>query len=192
MMYMRDVSARLHTLSVRDCRAQGQRLRRWRRSSRRLPSYFRTKFRSVTAQRSVFALLIRIRKELFRLYGKRRDYARSLADSRLTPISQMLKRRMASCGALALIFATVLRHFGIPVKLVHGRIRGTQRGDRHAWLKIFDPEKRKWLTVDPTRPDFFLSRQAYSMKNCADWTDLKLRTKRSRVRDLGAPARRMT
>jgi len=91
----------------------------------------------------------------------------------------MLARGMVSCGALALIFATILRKFRIPVKLIHGRIRDTARDDRHAWVQIYDPLRKRWLNIDPTSPDFMLNPRAYPLKECVDWRDLNL-TRKSR------------
>jgi len=60
-------------------------LRRWCHS-RRIPSHFWNRFRGVSDQRSISFLLRLIRKELFAVYGKKRDYARSLVDSRLMSV----------------------------------------------------------------------------------------------------------
>lgn len=146
-------------------------LRRWCRSER-VPHYFLKKFRRIRGDTNLFSLLLQIRKKLFTMYGKERDYGRSFFDSRFTPLARLLERRMASCGALVVIFGTVLRNFGVPVKFVHGRLLDTHMEDRHAWLKLYDPLHSRWVPIDPTKIDFALPQQAMELQECFDWYDM--------------------
>ena len=132
-------------------------------------------FKNITSETTVGELLTRINKELGRIYGKKRDKARSFADSRFTPLSNMLKRGMVSCGALSIIFATILRKFNVPTKLVHGRLRGQKGESRHAWLKLYNPKNKKWHAIDPTQPhrNFAIILSARQIKIYANWEDLK-------------------
>jgi hypothetical protein len=155
--------------------------RRWSKSMKRWlrfqepPRPFWNKFCDIKPEFTILKLLQRIGKELMILYGKKRNKARSFADSRFTLLPQMLKRGMVSCGALALIFCTVLRKFGIPTKLVHGRIRGQSGQNRHAWLKIYHPSKRIRLAIDPGQwhRNFQLKPSARQLKIYASWEELK-------------------
>ena len=122
---------------------------------------------------SVFVLLMRIRRVLYDIYGTKRDKAESFSDSRFASFPQILNRGMISCGALATVYGKTLRRFGIPIKFVHGKLQGQNFESRHAWLKIYDPIEKKWITADPTIGDFELSKKAIQKKIYIDWSDLK-------------------
>ncbi len=59
------------------------------------------------------------------------------------------------------------------MKLIHGKLRGSEEDDRHAWLKIYNPLNKNWFTVDVTRSDFFLHPKAYPIREYRDWSELK-------------------
>ena len=143
--------------------------------TRTIPNYFWKKFENVNSEMTVGELLRQIDRELRVIYGKKKDTARSFADSRFTPLPKMLKRGMVSCGALSIIFATVLRKFGIPVKLVHGRLKGQTGENRHAWLKLYNPVNKKWYTIDPTQwhRSFAIKPSARQIRIYADWAELR-------------------
>lgn len=137
-----------------------------------VPSHFLKKFR-VVPNTALYSLLKQIDRELTKLYKGKKDTGKSFADSRFTAVSQALKRGMVSCGALTQIYAGVLRNYGIPVKLVHGRLKG-QRGDsRHAWLRIYNPVNKKWVVVDPTNKNFTPLKTARQLKIYSTWKELR-------------------
>ncbi len=156
-------------------------LSRWRKTQS-IPLALRSRFDEVDGRYTLSRLLVRIRRELYKLYGDKRDYARSLCDSRLTPLPEMLRRGMVSCGALVVIYGGILRSLGIPVKFIHGRLRGTRREDRHAWLEVYDPNRKKWISIDLTRHNFALPPRAIKLKECVDWLDLKLKCSQRKPR----------
>lgn len=119
--------------------------------------------------------LEKIRRELFNLYGPKRDQASSFSDSRFTPLSEMIERGMISCGALSSIFSAVLRKFGIPVKLVHGILKSQdeKKSNRHSWLEVFNPKSNSWLEIDPTVRDFKRRSDAMRRKVYHNWLELK-------------------
>jgi len=84
----------------------------------------------------------------------------------------MIKRCMISCGAIAKIYTALLRRFGIPVKMVHGRIRGQRGESRHAWLKLYDPHKKRWFALDTGQKGFKLVHGARQLKIYSTWEGL--------------------
>ncbi|MFH1170370.1 MAG: transglutaminase domain-containing protein [Candidatus Vogelbacteria bacterium] len=153
---------------------QSRNLQVWSRSEK-VPKYFWNRFKDITPEITIGELLTRIDKELRKIYGKKKDLAQSFADSRFTPLPNMLKRGMVSCGALSIIFATILRKFGIPVKLVHGRLNGQRGENRHAWLKLYNSRDKKWCAIDPTQwhRNFAIKPSARQIKIYADWKELR-------------------
>jgi len=145
---------------------------RWRRHSP-MPPYFWRQLKDLPHHLNLFQLFMRIRKVVYGLYGKKRDRAHSFADSRFTPLSQMLKRGMVSCGAITAIFGTTLRKFNIPVQFVHGKLPGQKADNRHAWLKIYDSKSDIWIIVDPGTDYFELRRGAKEIKTYFNWEELK-------------------
>ncbi|OHB25554.1 MAG: hypothetical protein A2542_00890 [Parcubacteria group bacterium RIFOXYD2_FULL_52_8] len=96
-------------------------------------------------------LLACIDEEIMRLYGSKRDTAKSFLDSRFTPIRDIFERGMVSCGALVQVFGTVLRKLGVPARFVHGILPGQTGENRHAWLEVYDAASQKWLEFDSTQ-----------------------------------------
>ena len=120
-------------------------------------------------------LLGKIRKELFDVYGKKREQAKSFADSRFTPLSEMIDRGMVFCGALVNIFGNVLRRLEIPTKFVHGRYsyQTLEKENRHSWLEIYNPLDGTWVKIDPTKKDFKVLSEAIQLKTYHDWQELR-------------------
>lgn len=165
----------LDKIKPSDYRGLGTSFGRWTRK-KKVPAYFWKKFSTVTPDVSVGKLLKKINNELVTAYAKKKKRpAKTFADSRFTPLPEMLRRGMFSCGALAKIYATVLRNFGIPVKMIHGRIRGQRGESRHAWLKIYNPKNKRWIAVDPTQHKRGLKTipTARQLKIYASWDELE-------------------
>lgn len=141
----------------------------------KIPAFFWEKIEKTNTQISVEKLLYKIDKELMNCYGKKRDTACSFSDSRFSSISQILKRGMVSCGALSRIHTAVLRNLGIPVKLVHSKLKGQKGENRHSWLKIYNPHTKRWIDVDPTqdRRGFKIINTARQIKIYSNWNEMK-------------------
>lgn len=139
-----------------------------------LPAYFWKKIKDTDTHVHLKEFWRRVKEELYKIYGEKRDKAKSFADSRFTPLKEMVERGMVSCGALTHIFGTVFRKFGVPVKYVHGRLDGQEgEEDRHAWLEIYDPKNKSWFEADPGHPEFGMYPEARRVKVYHDWFDLK-------------------
>lgn len=54
---------------------------------------------------------------------------------------------MLSCGAITNILASMLRHVGYKVNLIHGEI---PKSVDHAWLAVYNNENKKWEEFDLT------------------------------------------
>lgn len=150
------------------------RVEEWIHSQEKLPEVLAKQLRDVDNSTNIRELLKKIRKELKTIYGDKKDTAKSFADSRFTPIEEMIERGMVSCGASTHIFGTTLRSFGVPVRYVHSDALGERGVDnRHSWLDIYDPSTGKWVETDPTRPKFDIHPNAKRIKEYHDWSELK-------------------
>ncbi len=153
----------------------------WLKINEDLPESFWLKVKNTNEEKNIDSMIVKIKQELFSLYGDKRDTAKSFQDSRFTPLSEMIERKMATCGSTTKIIGTVLRKFDIPVKFVHGILRSQQKSffkrvllkERHAWLEIYAPKTKEWVPVDLTRKDFSLYPDAIKIKEYHDWGELK-------------------
>jgi transglutaminase-like putative cysteine protease len=96
----------------------------------------------------------------------------TILQSRLTPATAVLRRRVVSCGSVTTLAASLLRCLGLPVKLVHG----TYRGNDHAWLECWDQTHHKWLPVDLMEmndPRLGLAPGHRKLMECADWLEIE-------------------
>jgi len=153
----------------------------WLEIKEDLPEEFWEKLKDINKENNLNLILLRIKQELFSFYGDKRDKAKSFKDSRFTSLKDMIDRGMVTCGSMTKIFATVLRKFGIPTKMVHGILESQKKSfiksvllkNRHAWLEIYNPETKDWISIDPTRNDFSLYPDAIKIKEYHDWSELK-------------------
>ena len=76
--------------------------------------------------------------------------AKSILESRLTPPEEAFEKGLLSCGAIANMSASMLRHLGFEVKLIYGE---SEDSVDHAWISVLDPESNEWLQYDLTRGD---------------------------------------
>lgn len=141
----------------------------------KIPSLFWNLIKDTDKQITVDKLVRKIDIELMKLYGEKRDTASSFVDSRFSSIPQILKRGMVSCGALSRVHSAVLRNLGIPVKLVHGKLKGQKGENRHSWLKIYNPHTKRWIEVDPTQDqrNFKPLQTARQIKIYSNWENMK-------------------
>ena len=139
-----------------------------------IPDVLWNRMKGVDPELTLNELLGKIKKELFDIYGTKRDHAKSFADSRFTSLPEMIERGMVSCGALSNIFGNVLRKFEIPTKFIHGRYnhQTMEKEDRHSWLEIYNPLDRTWIKIDPTKNDFKVLSEAIRLKTYHDWQEL--------------------
>lgn len=163
----------LNSIKISEYETDPDIFKKWRTVGEPLPDYFWQKFQNFPKHETLFQLLTKIRKELHNLYGSKRDLGSSLGDSRFTSLPQMLERGMVSCGALTAIVGTTLRQFNIPVKFVHGKLEGSGPNDRHAWLKIYNPHQKKWITIDPGTKEFNILPTARQWKIYFDWHEFE-------------------
>ena len=123
---------------------------------------------------TVRELLDVIQAALTDMHRTRKEHPASFAESRFTPVAEMIERGMVSCGAIATIFGNVLRRFGIPTKFVHGKLESQkEKNHRHSWLEIYNPLDESWVEVDATRDGFKLPPDAQLIKKYHDWQELK-------------------
>lgn len=76
--------------------------------------------------------------------------AKSILESRFTPPQEAFEKGLLSCGAIANMSASMLRHLGFEVKLIYGE---SDDSVDHAWISVFEPEKNDWVQYDLTRGD---------------------------------------
>lgn len=117
-----------------------------------------------------------IRKALSAIYAAEGEHkATSFEESRFSDLEHVIRLGLSSCGAKTTVYGAVLRAMGIPVKYVHGwfvdRPRNTS-GDRHAWLKIYNPVTKTWDARDPTTADFSLNTGMQELKDYHSWDEL--------------------
>lgn len=75
---------------------------------------------------------------------------KSILESRFTPAEEAFEKGMLSCGAIANISSSMLRHLGFEVKLIYGE---SEDSVDHAWISVFEPESSEWVQYDLTRGD---------------------------------------
>jgi hypothetical protein len=76
--------------------------------------------------------------------------AKSILESRFTPAEEAFEKGLLSCGAIANMSASVLRHLGFEVKLIYGE---SEDSVDHAWISVLEPESNEWVQYDLTRGD---------------------------------------
>ncbi len=139
-----------------------------------IPDIIWTKVSKINSELTLRELFCNIRKELFDVYGEKRDKAKSFADSRFTSLPEMVERGMVSCGALVNIFGNILRKLGVSTKFIHGKLESQEGADyRHSWLEIYDPRCQTWIEVDPTKKDFEMASDTQRYKEYHNWQELK-------------------
>ena len=127
---------------------------------------------------SLRIVLENIRRAMNNFYGSDARPALSLEESRFLPLSESLTKKIQSCGVRTNLFGTILRTRGVPVQYVHGQLEHQQgSGDRHAWLKIFHPQKKTWIDVDPSEETFTPRPDSKEFKIYHDWLELQWESK---------------
>jgi len=153
----------------------GDREQEWLDSAEDVPDILWVKVKDLPLDMSLRTVLEKVKKELFLIYGGKKDQGKSFSDSRFTPINEMIERGMVSCGAMSNIFSAVLRKYGIAIKLVHGILSGQDPNGthRHGWLEVYDPISSSWSEIDPTTRDFRKRNDAIRRKVYHSWSALK-------------------
>lgn len=95
---------------------------------------------------------------------------RSILESRFTPAQEAYDKGMLSCGAVANISASMLRHLGYQVKLVHGE---TLDSVDHAWISVLDKDKGTWQQYDLTRENGEVTPRHKAKLICDNWEDIR-------------------
>lgn len=97
---------------------------------------------------------------------------RNWRKSRFISAENILRKRLRTCGTMALLVACGLRHLGIPTKLINGYFAVTKEKSRHAWNEVYFPEYKKFLPMDITRLNYKISEKHIKVKECVDWEEL--------------------
>lgn len=165
----------LFQIKISDFNEKAEELRQWLSSSEQLPVKLQEIIRESSREISLEEFLKGAKKKLFNSYGDKRDKAKSFADSRFTPIDQMVERGMVSCGAMTNIFGTLLREMGVPVRFVHGSFlkEDKNKESRHSWLEIYNPLSNVWFEIDPTHPEFGMRPESKRIRVYHDWAEMK-------------------
>lgn len=165
----------LHNVLMSEYQTIGIECAEWVDRSEELPPVFLENIqKKITDKTSIRELLDIIRNELFTMYGDRRNSAASFADSRFTPLSQMIECGLTSCGAKTAIMGAALLTLGIPVQFVHGiDVRGEGSDARHSWLNVYNPNNYSWIGVDVGEKDFEIKKTSSPLKIYHDWQELK-------------------
>lgn len=164
----------LFQIKISDFTEKTEGLEEWLSNNQGIPESL-SEFKTIPSDTTLGGFLKKAKDKLFSLYGDKRDHAKSFADSRFTSIDEMIERGMVSCGAMTLIFGTLLREVGIPVKFVHGGPLGEGGGkdSRHSWLEIYDPLRNDWFEIDPTDTNFKMRPGAKRINVYHDWSELR-------------------
>lgn len=91
--------------------------------------------------------------------------------SRFISVKEVLEKRQRSCGSMSTVVASVLRNFGVPVKLINGKFIKDNPKMRHAWTEIW--LDNEWVPFDITRKDFALTSYHVRLGEYVDWEDLE-------------------
>lgn len=87
--------------------------------------------------------------------------------SRFISVKEILTKRQRSCGSMATVAASVLRNFGIPVKLIDGRFIKNNPKMRHAWNEVW--VNNRWVSFDITQKKFSLTPYHVKLGEYVDW-----------------------
>lgn len=139
-----------------------------------LPGDFSDRLGELDKDTPITGVLHSIREVLADYGNKKPVAAASFEESRFTSASEVIQRNIHSCGALARVYGSSLRHLGVPVQYVHGRMSTIDEPDhRHGWINVLNSQDRRWVSVDPTAKYFELSPDADEIKIYHDWDELK-------------------
>lgn len=91
--------------------------------------------------------------------------------SRFVSVRHILEKRQYSCGSLASVVAAVLRHCGLPTKLIDGKFIKKNPDMRHAWNEVYI--NRRWVAFDIMQKDFQLTKHHIKKGEYVDWEELE-------------------
>ncbi|MEK7637854.1 MAG: transglutaminase domain-containing protein [Patescibacteria group bacterium] len=165
--------AALERMKLSDYENLGTDFEEWL-GTQEIPEIFWARIVHSNSASTVRELLDVTQEALSDMHRRRKEHPVSFAESRFTPVAEMIERGMVSCGAIATIFGNVLRKLGIPTKFVHGKLESQkEKNHRHPWLEIYNPLDESWVEVDATRDEFKLPPGAQPIKRYHDWLELK-------------------
>ncbi len=95
---------------------------------------------------------------------------KSIIESRLTSAEEALEKKLSSCGTLTTIFAAMLRHVGLEVKLIHGECKESVD---HAWISVLNPETNQWKEYDVGRKDYKVPETNIEKMKVNSWEEIK-------------------
>ncbi|MCG2693858.1 transglutaminase-like domain-containing protein [Candidatus Parcubacteria bacterium] len=91
--------------------------------------------------------------------------------SRFISVKEVLEKRQRSCGSMSTVVASVLRNFGVSVKLINGMFIKDNPNMRHAWIEVW--LDNEWVPFDITKKNFALTPYHIRLGEYVDWEDLK-------------------
>lgn len=143
---------------------------KWMKPEPGVPRLFWERMKNSPSNTTLYDFLLQIREVLVDVFFDGKPVAAStIGESRFSSLEEIIAKHLYSCGNQVRFFGGVLRHFGIPVKFVHGKLDSSRENDRHAWLKIYDPKTDEWITSDPTMREFGMKDGAIERKEYFDW-----------------------
>lgn len=95
---------------------------------------------------------------------------KSILESRFTSVEEAFDKGMLSCGAITNILASMLRHVGYKVKLIHGEI---PKSIDHAWLAVYNNKSKKWEEFDLTNKSGNVTSKHKKKLECQDWEEIR-------------------
>lgn len=76
------------------------------------------------------------------------DKAKSVQTGYIPVVDDTYSTKKGICYDYSSMFASMLRSFGVPTKLVKGYTSNVE--GYHAWNEVYDPKTDKWIVVDTT------------------------------------------
>lgn len=126
----------------------------------------------LSAKEQIPALFLNIHKE----FSPGRQYVATTTNtylSRCLPVSEIIRRRLRTCGSIVAVAVACLRRMGIEVRMVDGRIFHQGRWRTHAWLEIRQPVSQRWISYDPMWNGFKLRSRHRRRRTCNDWSEIE-------------------
>jgi len=93
--------------------------------------------------------------------------------SRFITATNIIKKRLRTCGSISAICTLVLRKLGIPTKLIDGKIYKDGRWRTHSWIEVYIEDDKSFVSFDPFSKDYFITKNHKKRGEYIDWSDLK-------------------
>jgi hypothetical protein len=95
---------------------------------------------------------------------------KSILESRFISADKAFDEGMLSCGAITNILASMLKHVGYKVKLIHGEI---PKSVDHAWLAVYNSKNKKWEEFDLTNKSGNITPKHVKKLECQNWEEIR-------------------